>query len=359
MAEARNITINISTLTIVKVIAVIVGLAFLYAIRDVIGVLVVAFVLASALTPFVDWLNKRLSIPRIFGIVIVYVVLLGIISVILALLIPAIVNQVSDIANNFPQYYNKIQTEFGSIKNFSITQSFVDKLQSSLQSLNISVGQATGGVFTAISSIFGGIFTFIGIVVITFYLILQEQTTRNFLKSIVPIKYLPTVTPIFDAIQVKMGGWLRGQLALSAIIFLADWIGLTILGVHNALILALFAGLMEIVPFIGSTIAAIPAVFFGFTQSSWQGFAVIILFILVQQFENNIIVPKVMQKAVGLNPLIVIVAMLVAAKIAGIAGLLLAVPAVLIIETIIKRLYKFKEEETDRNKSIAEDLPTP
>ncbi len=220
MAEARNITINISTLTIVKVIAVIVGLAFLYAIRDVIGVLVVAFVLASALTPFVDWLNKRLSIPRIFGIVIVYVVLLGIISVILALLIPAIVNQVSDIANNFPQYYNKIQTEFGSIKNFSITQSFVDKLQSSLQSLNISVGQATGGVFTAISSIFGGIFTFIGIVVITFYLILQEQTTRNFLKSIVPIKYLPTVTPIFDAIQVKMGGWLRGQLVLSAIIFL-------------------------------------------------------------------------------------------------------------------------------------------
>lgn len=356
MAESRNISINISTLTIVKIILVLVALAFLYAVRDVIAVIVVAFVLASALTPFVDWIHRRLAIPRVFGIVIIYILLFGVISLILVLLIPALVNQISDIATNFPQYYDKIQGEFGNVKNFSITQSFVSNIQSNLQNLKLSFGEATGGVFSAISSIFGGIFTFFGVLVITFYLILHEQSMRHFLRSVVPIKYLPTVTPIFDAIQDKMGRWLRGQLTLSLIVFLSIWIGLSLLGVKNALVLALFAGLMELVPYIGSTIAAIPAAFFAFTQSSWQGIATIILYVIIQQLENNVIVPKVMQKAVGLNPLIIIVALLVGAKIAGVIGLLLAVPAVLILEAIVKQWYEFKETEADKNEKLEKEV---
>ena len=335
---------DISTLTILKVVGVIIGLSFIYLIRDVIGIVLISFILASALTPMVDWLQRKHKIPRVMGILIIYVALFGVVILTLILLIPAIIQQIGDIANNFPQYYERIQDEFGNMKNFTLTSSFFNNLEDGLQGLRTDIGKATSGILSTLTSIFGGIFSFIGVLVITFYLILEEQAWRRFLQSVIPPKYLPQLTPMLDTIQQKMGRWLRGQMVLSLIIFLVTLLGLSILGVKNALVLALFAGLMEFVPYVGSTIGAIPAVFFGFTQASWLGLAVIGLYVVVQQLENNILVPKVMQKAVGLNPIVVIIAMLIGAKIAGIVGVLLAVPAILVFETIFKSIYQAYDE---------------
>lgn len=344
MPEKNEVNFNISTLTIVKVVLVVLALAFVYMIRDVIGVVLISFIIASALTPFVDWLERKHKIPRVISIIVVYIALFGVISLVLILLIPAIINQVGDIANNFPEYYNRIQVEFGNLKDFTLTSSFFDNLQDNLQGLRADIGKATGGILSTITSVFGGIFAFVGVLVITFYLILEEQAMRRFLEEIVPPKYLQTVLSVLDTIQNKMGRWLRGQLVLSLVVFTLTFIGLSLMGVKNALVLALFAGIMEFIPYIGSTIGAIPAVFFGFTQSTYIGLAVIALYIVIQQLENNIIVPKVMQKAVGLNPIVVIVVMLIGAKVAGIVGVLLAVPAVLIFEAIFKAIYKIYDE---------------
>lgn len=350
MSDQRHLTISISTLTMIKVVVVFLGLAFVYAVRDVIGLVLVSFVLASALTPTVDWMDRKFKIPRVFGLIIVFVLLFGIVALCFALLIPRVVTEVGDIANNFPQYLSKVQGEIGNIKDFKLTTSFFSNVSSSLQNLRASIGQTTSGIFSAIASIFGGIFAFIGIVVITFYLIVNETPMRKFLQSVVPKKILPTVSHIIDSIQHTLGYWLRGQAILSLTIFVVSFIGLSILGVKNAIVLALFAGLAEFVPFIGSTIGAVPAVFFGFAHSAWQGVAVIILYVIVQQLENNILVPKVMQKSVGLNPLVTIIAMFIGAKIAGIVGVLLAVPVVLIIRIVYKHLaplYYGEFEKTD------------
>lgn len=344
MNDKQEVNVNISTLTILKIVLIIVVLGFIYLIRDVIGVVLVSFILASALTPTVDKMERQHRIPRVLSIIALYVGLFGIIALILVLLIPAIINQVGDIANNFPEYFSRVEQEVGNIRDFTLTSSFVDSLQTNLQSLRTDLGQATSGVLGTISSVFGGIFSFLGVIVITFYLIIEEQAMRRFLKTIVPPRYLPNVSPMLDKIQIKMGQWLRGQLVLSLSIFVVTFVGLSALGVKNALVLALFAGLMELVPFIGSTIGAIPAVFFGFTQALWLGFAVVGLYIVVQQLENNILVPKVMQKSVGLNPLIVIIGMLVGAKVAGIVGVLLAVPAILIFQVVFREMYHIYDE---------------
>ncbi|MFA5030476.1 MAG: AI-2E family transporter [Patescibacteria group bacterium] len=350
MKERQDVNITISTLTILKVVLVFLALGFVYLIRDVVSLVVVSFILASAFTPTVDWLYRKHKIPRVFGIVIIYVALFGVISLLLILLIPAIVQQIGDIANNFPQYYSRISSELGNLQDFKLTHNFITNLETSLQNFRTDLGSATGGILSTLSSVFGGLISLIGIMVITFYLIIEEQAMRRFLQNLVPPKYLPRLAGVLDEIKQKMGMWLRGQLLLSLLIFIVTFIGLSILGVRNALVLALFAGVMEFIPFIGSTIGAIPAVFFGFAEATWLGFVVIGMYILVQQLENNILVPKIMQKSVGLNPLVVIIVMLVGAKAAGIVGVLMAVPVVLMFQIIFHAIYsenKVKDSEKD------------
>lgn len=348
MKERQEVNITISTLTILKVVLVFVALGFVYLIRDVISLVVVSFILASALTPSVDWLFRKHKIPRVFGIVIIYIALFGVISLSLVLLIPAIVQQIGDIANNFPDYYSRISSELGNLQDFKLTHSFITNIESSLQNFRTDLGSATGGILSTLSSVFGGLISLVAIMAITFYLIIEEQAMRRFLQSVVPPRYLPKLAGVLDEIKRKMGMWLRGQLVLSLAIFIVTFVGLTILGVKNALVLALFAGIMEFIPYIGSTIGAIPAVFFGFAEATWLGIAVIGFYILVQQLENNLLVPKIMQKSVGLNPLVIIIVMLIGAKVAGIVGVLMAVPAVLIFQTIFHAVY----DETDSKNSV-------
>ena len=155
----------------------------------------------------------------------------------------------------------------------------------------------------------------------------------------------PYLFRLITRIQHKLGLWLKGQLILSLIIFGLVFIGLSIIGVEYALLLAFVAGVFEIIPFLGPTLAAIPAAFFGFTQSPVLGLLVIALYVLIQQLENHVIVPKVMSKSVGLNPLIVIVAFLVGAKIGGFIGVLLAVPVATAISVFLSDFFEKRIEK--------------
>jgi predicted PurR-regulated permease PerM len=170
---------------------------------------------------------------------------------------------------------------------------------------------------------------------------------REFIQSITPGKHKKYVSDIISKIQHRLGYWLRGQLLLSLIIFCLTYIGLTILGVKYALILALIAGIFEIVPFLGPIISAIPGIFFAFTI---QGFGtaiwVVLLYFIIQQLENNLIVPKVMGKSTGLNPLVVILAILVGARLGGIVGALLAVPVATAISVYVESNVNGKKSKT-------------
>ncbi|MFA6553550.1 MAG: AI-2E family transporter [Patescibacteria group bacterium] len=346
MAEDnRNVTFNIATSTIFKVIAVLVLLALVYLLRDVILIILVSFILASALNPWVNALQRR-RIPRVLATVVIFLAFFGTFVLVLVLLIPPIATQITDISKNLPSYYNRIMTDFEKFKDFSLQQNLLNSLQNSLQSLQSNLGQTTAGVFNTVASVFGGFMSFVFMVVITFYMLLEENALKKFVKSITPSKYQPYLFQLLNRSQDRLRLWLRGQLILCIIIGFLAWLGLTIFGVKYSLVLGLWAGLTEFIPYLGPFLGAIPAVFIALTTGSFmKAILVVGWYIIIQQLENHLIVPKVMEKTVGLNPLVVIIIMLVGGKLAGMVGILLAVPLALVIKVFAEDFFALKESE--------------
>ncbi|HCJ52733.1 MAG: hypothetical protein A2898_05150 [Candidatus Kerfeldbacteria bacterium RIFCSPLOWO2_01_FULL_48_11] len=343
----QPITVNISSLTIVKILIVGMLLWFFYLIRDVVLILLVSVILASAFNPWINWLKLR-RIPRVVGVLVIYLLVFGIFTAAVGLLIPPIADQLSQIGNNFPEYYNRITSDFQNFKDFSISSGVLGNVEKAIESLQVNIAQTTKGIFSSFISIFGGFFAFIGVVVITFYMLIEENAVKRFIRIISPEKYQPYLSQFANRMQEKISQWLRGQLILSLIIGVMSYIGLLILGVEYPLVLALWAGLTEFIPYLGPFIGAIPAVFIAFNGSPVTALLVVALYTLIQQLENNFLVPRVMSKAVGLNPLIVIIVMLVGAKIAGLVGILLAVPVTLIIEIFLRDFMQGQGQEDRR-----------
>lgn len=196
--------------------------------------------------------------------------------------------------------------------------------------------QAGGGVLTVFKSIFSGIVMIVATFVLSFYLALQENGVRKFLQFITPKQYEDHILDLWQRSQKKLGNWLQGQLLLGFIIGVLVFIALSILGIPYAPILALLAAIFELVPVAGPIIAAIPAVLLAFLISPIKGILTLVVYFIIQQTENHIIVPNVMKKAVGLNPVVIIIALLVGAKLGGIIGMLLAVPTAAVLMEILR-----------------------
>jgi len=342
--ENKNINVNISTSTILKILILFLAVTFLYLIKEVVLIIFVAFVLSSAFDPWVDWLHQR-KIPRGLGILIIYIILFAIISFAVILIIPPISTEVSQMSENFPLYYEKIVTSFNAFRANFDNAGDGQQFQNGLSSLSENLSGTISNVFDAVFGIFGGIISVFLVLVLTFYFTVNEEAMKSFIQSFTPSKIQPYLNSLHIRIQKKLGYWLRGQIILSLVIFALTFIGLTILHVPYALVLAFIAGILEIIPTIGPLLAAIPAVFFGFLQSPIMGLSVLILYVVIQELENHLIVPKIMSKSVGLNPLIVIISVLVGARIGGIFGALFAVPVVTAISVFLRDILEKKVEE--------------
>lgn len=338
MEGEQKITINISTATIFKVIGILLLLAFVYFIRDILVILFVAVILTTVIDPLVNLFEKK-KIPRAAGVLIIYGILFLIFALIIVLLAPPIAEQIGQLTKSLPNYWMQISQSFTGLGQFSDGNEFINTLQKQLQSLELSFTRATTSIFGAIYSIFGGIVSFIFVLVLTFYMTVQRDAIKKFFFSVSPSKYHPYLIDLFSRIQEKIGSWVKGELVLVIIIGILSMVGLRILGIKYFLVLGLLAGLFELIPYLGPVFAAVPAVFLAFAQSPWKALFVIILYWGIQQVENNIIVPKVMHRAVGLNPLVVIIVILVGAKIAGFIGILLAVPVATVLSVVIKDFF--------------------
>ena len=332
-------TINISTSTILRVIVILLALVFLYLIRDILMVVFVAVVMAAAINGPISWLQRH-KVPRLLGVIFIYLLILLFLALVVTLIFPPLAEQIKQLAIYFPEFMEKIglsvQEWWGQHRLEGNFQALLDKISNKL-------AQATSSVFATIIGLFGGLLSAIIILVISFYLAVQEKGAKRFLVSLTPNEHQDYLAGLIERIESKIGGWLRGQLLLMLIVGLLTYIGLYFLGVKYALTLALIAALLEIVPYIGPILAAIPAVVLSFFQSPFLALLVILLYIVIQQLENYIIYPQVMKKTVGLNPIIIIVAMLIGAKLAGILGIILAVPVTAAIAEFLK---DFQKKET-------------
>ena len=339
--------ISISTDTIVRTILILMFVGFLFLIKDVLALFFVAIILSSAFDPLIDWLEEK-KWPRALSIICVYIIFLTIVGGAIYLLTGPIVAQVKDMSRAFPDFYHKVNDAISHLRNTNTSDLAQQTISTSFSDITKGVTQATSGIFNALTSIFGGVISFFMVLVLTFYLTVDEESMKRFIKSITPVNQQSYVSQLIASMQTRMGYWLRGQLVLSLIVFALVYLGLSILGIKYALILALVAGIFEVVPFIGPWISAIPGVFFAFAQSPGKAIVVAILYFAIQQIENNLIVPKVMGKSTGLNPLVAILAILTGARLGGVLGALLAVPVTLAIAVYVESLQSKKSERDSK-----------
>lgn len=332
---------NIQVGTIVKVLIILALAWAAYLVRDLILVVLTSVVIASAVEPFVTRLGK-FRIPRVPAVLLIYLVTIGIFAVLLPLFLFPVISDISNLANTLPDILSGIpnflttNTPFGSLSTTTlpVTQ-FVTGLQSNLLSIPKSF-------ISAASFIFGGFFSFILIVVISFYLAVQPHGMENFLRIVTPLKREDYIVDLWRRAQRKIGYWMQGQLLLGLVIGVLVFLGLTIFQIPYALVLALLAALFELIPFFGPILSAVPAVILAFSQSLSLGFLVIGFYIIIQQFENHLIYPLVVTKMVGVPPLLVILALLVGAKLAGFLGLILAVPLATVLMELLSDFERTK-----------------
>jgi len=342
----RPININISTVTIIKIILIFLLLYFLYLVKDILAILFVALIFASAVDPWVDWLQRK-KIPRAVSVLFIYLILFAVVSSVIYLIIPPIAQEISELSINFPRYFDKIISTFSALKDYSARHGVLDNIKDSLGAISTNLQVAAGGIFSTVSGIFGSIVSFFLVLVMTFYMIVEENAIKKLVWSIAPAKHKPYIMQLINRMQKKIGLWLRGQLVLSLVIFILTYLGLLILGVKYALVLALIAGLTEFVPYLGPLLGSIPAIFLALTQSPMLALFVIALYYIIQLVENNILVPKIMQKAVGLNPIVSIAVLLIGFKVAGVIGAILSIPVATAISVFIKDIFDSRGVEKE------------
>lgn len=312
--------VEISYKTVLFTVFFLIGLWLIIQIKDIIILLFLSIILLSGLLKPVEWLNSK-KIPRALSVLIVYIFIIAFIAFTIGIIVPPLVSQSSDFISKLPQI-------LGTINDFLIfnkipVENLSDIISRQLQSV-------AGNFISVTSAIFSSIFLVITLLVLTFYLLLEWNKFLRLLTSPFSGKQEKKVTNLITKIESGLGGWVRGQLALSLIIGVFTYIGLKILGIAYALPLALVAGILEIIPIIGPIISAIPAVLVGLTVAPIMGVAVAALFFIIQQLENHLIVPMVMKRVAGLQPPVVIIALLIGAKLGGVGGAFLAIPIIVV-----------------------------
>jgi len=258
------------------------------------------------------------------------------------LIIPPIAEQFRTLADNFPSYVEKVTSGYYWAQNFSSKYGLTEKIKDIAGSLESNIGLAAEGVFSTVSGIFGSIVSFFIVLVITFYMVVEEDALKKIVWSLAPPKNQPYIMQLINRMQRQIGFWLRGQLILMFLIGFFTWVGLLFLMPEYALVLGLIAGLTEFIPYLGPMLGAIPAIFLAFTVSPFLALLVLILYTIIQQIEGNILVPKIMQRAVGLNPVVSIAVLMAGLVLGGVVGGLLSIPVATALSVFLKDWVKMR-----------------
>lgn len=325
--------IEISAKTIVFAVVLLILLQAVWVVRELLFSFVIAFIIMSAFNPVVTWFEKW-RIPRVVSTLIVFALTISGVGFLFAWLIPPIVKETTILFKNFPDYLKNL--EIGS--DLKLSENLFSQYGSSV----------TTGAFDFLKSTFSNVIFLISTIFFSFYFLIEEHVIRRLLMKFFDKKNAGAIAEIFDKAELRMRAWLWGQLILMLAIGLVTYVGLMVLGVRYALPLAVFAGLLEIVPILGPTISAVPAFIVTASQNMFSGLSVIVLYFIIQQVENQVLVPVVMRRAVGLNPIVTLTALIIGGKLGGILGLLLAIPITLCVETVINEMANMRLNEEQK-----------
>jgi predicted PurR-regulated permease PerM len=320
--------IEVSHKTIIFTIIVVLSLGLVYILRDLILELFSALLLMAILGPMVSKLSK-FRIPRVISVLLTYILVVGVMAGIVSQIIPAVVDQTTSFVNALPDYLVKI----------GVTSSLSSGV---LQSIISNIGGAPGAIFQFTFSIVNNLIAILTVLVFAFYMLISRNRLEDQLGTFFGEEKKKELGNLIDTLEKKLGGWARGELILMLSIGVATYIGLRIIGIPYALPLAILGGIFEIIPFLGPILAAIPSILIGFGISPITGVGVTALTFLIHQLEGYVLVPKVMEKSVGVSPLVTLISLAVGARLAGVVGAIISVPVVITLQVLAKK-YLVKE----------------
>lgn len=334
--------VDISAASIVRAFMLAILFVLVYLLSDVLIILLFAIVIASAVAPFVAWFEQR-GIPRVIGVLLLYVMVAALVVLLSTLIVPSITRDLTQLTSAVPRLTESVSSSLDSVQQGAPKYfDFVGEFQNILELLSGYLQQFSNSALNLVVGAFGGILSFVAIVVISFYLSAMRKGIETFLESVVPERYEAYVIGLWKRTEVKMGMWLQGQLLLALVVGLMAYVGLALLGVKFALILAILAMVLEVVPIAGPILAAIPAIGLALMQGPQLAFWVFLLYLGIQQLENHALAPIIMGKTTGMNPIVVILAILIGGQLAGIAGAVLGVPVACIIVEILDDVARAK-----------------
>jgi len=313
----------------------------LYRFSYIVFILFIAIVMGTVMRPVVTWLHRR-GIPRVAGVIFVYLLLLALLISFVVVLFPLVIEQGTTIASEVPGYYQNLREWMVNYPNqwmvrlsefLPATLPGLEPLEQTGEQVLASAIQALGYVATSVKFIL----IFAAIIILAFHWTLDGPRTIQSLLLLVPRDQRESISELISAMETKLGFYLAGQAALCLVIGTMALVAYLLIGLPNALVLALIAGVMEAVPMIGPLLGAIPAGVVALSISPSKLVWVIVATIVIQQAENSLLIPRIMRKAVGVNPFVSLLAIFAFSSLFGIAGALMAIPIAAILQLLINR----------------------
>lgn len=343
MSQPKELKISISTATLIKVLGIGLAVVLVYLLWEVVAILIASLLLSAIIDPLADWFEKR-KIKRGLAVATVYLILLALIVGIVLILVPTVKTQSLELYGQYEPFIQSVVDTGGIEQSFS-SDFFSQDFQSILMDIqSAGLVDAADRILQVIADIFGVFISLILIFILSYYMVVEEEALRKSLLWITPAEYKKYIQDLIPKVRKKVGAWLRGQLLIMLIVFLVTYVFLLIAQVPYALVLALIAGLFEVVPFIGPISASIPALLIGLSISPLMAVIILGFYFALQQFEGDVLTPKVMQKVGGLNPIVSIFSIIIGFELFGVPGALLAIPVTMVGGLVIGEFLKHKSQ---------------
>lgn len=340
--EKQHVVMDIPAMTVVRTTVIIllfwVLFNFINQISSILILFFVSFLFAAALDPLVGSLQKK-KIPRSVSVLVIYLIIFVLFGVLLANLVPIIAEQALSIGQDVGSFVEHISKNGGSnLPFFELFQPYFQQFYEAVD-LSAAAGQlqtTLQALATQLKNISIGLLNVILVLVLTFFMTVEEKSLERFYISLFPSRYNQYISSRLETIKQKVGYWLRGQILVSFIAIILSYIGLIIFNVHYALTLAILSGIFMIIPGIGRMFALIFSLPIIYNQSPTLALWVSIYYIVIQQIELNVIIPYIMNRAVGLSPIIIIFATLVGYQYLDVLGLVLSIPIATMVAIFVK-----------------------
>ncbi len=345
--ESKTISIRISTGTLLRVLFVAVSVYVLIFLKEIVFIIIAAALLAAVIDPFADRL-KKYKIPRGISVLLIYLISFGVLASAFLLIMPEVLAQLKQLYVEYFPFFGQLIPEDSTVLRNLVGNGelFTQDIQTLINA--ISTTDFSTSYSQLIEFLRGAIdivAAFALTLLLSFYMVVEEGAMKKALIFVTPNRHKDLIWKVARKVKVNAGQWMRGQLLLMLIVSVLVYIGLVILQVPFAPALAFLAGLLEIIIFIGPFLSVIPAAIIGFSISPVIGGLVLALYFIIQQIEADVLTPKIMQKAIGMNPVVSIVAVMIGFEIGGVIGAILSIPLAMIAGIALREWFAAKEKQ--------------